>query len=325
MSDFQKQALSAFKANMAGLPSFCRLVLYEIFEYIDFSSGTISIISLEKFAFDYLQVTPLRGRQKEVINGDTIRNAFRAIKKAKPDHFKFTTVNQRIIIDMPFLRELYQSIHGETPEVAAVLAVNVAAATTLAQSSEYSCFEPFSTGDVAGELAAASLNESINVHDHACVKIKTNFKTNKQTNRGGESFAEIKKPISRNFHPTQETIDLALSKGFMKVTSDIEIKRFIMYNLASATLWADYNPVFLNWLERDYKRDAEQTSETLTQHHLRKNSHERSINKVRDIKPTVADTIKRNQQIIDDHNQQQANYFIDGEYCESVAISGGSV
>ena len=325
MSDFSKQAFRAYKEKLVGLPSFCRLVMLEIFEDCDYQSGTISINSLDQLAKDNFQVDHLCGRQREVINGNTIRNAFRAIKKAKPGYFKFTTVNQRIVIDMPFLRELHHSIYGEIKKVAAVLAVQVDVATTLVQSSRSADFEPISTGDVAGELAAASLHEAYNVRTYACAKIKTNFKTNKQTNKQTnarcEPFAELKKPIPRDFYPNQQTIELALSQGFLKATSDLEIKRFIMYNQASATLWADYNPVFLHWLERDHARNAEQKAVNPI---LRKKNHERSINKISSINSAVAEAIKRNQQIIDDH-QQQAHDFIEGEYLEFVAISAGNV
>ena len=128
MRDFTKEALGAIKTNLAGLNSFCRLVIYELLPYCDYSSGIVSISSLDKLASDDFHVDSLRGRQKEVVNGDKIRNAFRAIKKAKPDHFLFKTINQRIVIEMPFIRELYQSFYGQMSEVAAVLVTDVATA-----------------------------------------------------------------------------------------------------------------------------------------------------------------------------------------------------
>lgn len=255
MSDFQKQALSALKANMAGLPSFCRLVMYEIFEYIDFSSSTISIISLEKLALDYLQVDPLRGRQKEIINGDTIRNAFRTIKKAKPDHFKFTTVNQRIVIEMPFLRELYQSIHGEASDVAAVLAADVVEAKTLAQTSESGDLDHILTGDVAADLAAASLNDTINAPIHTHAKIKPNFKPNNNTNFVSSESVDLKTPIADDFYPSAFVIDKAQHMGLSKVTDTTELNKFILFNQASGSRWANWDYVYLTWLQRDAERE----------------------------------------------------------------------
>ena len=106
MRDFSKEAFGAYKKNLSGLPSFSRLVMLELFEYCDHAAGTISINSLDKLARDSFYVDPLRGRVQENITGDTIRNAFRSIKKAKPDYFQFSTINQQTVIDMPFMREL---------------------------------------------------------------------------------------------------------------------------------------------------------------------------------------------------------------------------
>lgn len=249
MNDIQKQVFITFKSNLAGLPSFSRLVMYEIFEYIDYASGTISIKSLDVLARANFQVDSLRGRQKETINGDTIRNAFRTIKKAKPDHFKFTTANQRIVIEMPFLRELYQSIYKEKEDAASVLASDVAAVKTLTESSELINVDPLLAEDVAGVLAAASFNDAINTH----AKNKQT-KTNKNTQTDGvvELFSQTEKLlIADDFYPSDAIINHALSKGLTKVIDASEIKKFILYNQAISSVRVDHNPLFLRWLERD--------------------------------------------------------------------------
>jgi hypothetical protein len=172
MKDLPTLAFSIYKTNLIGLPSFVRLVMLEIYEYFDYKTGTITITSLDKLARDHFQVDSERGRQKENINGDTLRNAFRTIKKFKSDYFQFTKVNQKIVIDMPFMRQLHQSFFNETQEVAAI----VATATTLTPYGAQASLPPILATDVATELAEASLEESFN----APAKIKTN-KTNKKT------------------------------------------------------------------------------------------------------------------------------------------------
>ena len=87
--DFPMLAFGAYKNKLAGLPSFCRLVMFEVFEYCDYKTGVISIGTLDEVAHNDFYVTPSPGRKNEAINGDTIRNAFRTIKKSKPEHFKF--------------------------------------------------------------------------------------------------------------------------------------------------------------------------------------------------------------------------------------------
>ena len=295
--------------------------MYEVFEYIDLELGTISISSLDLLARTDFHVDPLRGHQKEIVNSDTIRNAFRTIKKAKSDHFIFSTVNQRIVIEMPFIRELYESIYNETPEPAAVLATDVAESKTQSPLDDQGYSYPLLTGELDTILAAASSSMSINV----CVKEKILI-TNKQTNPDGVSFAELKQPIRRDFYPNAETIELALSHGYVNVTNPIEIKRFITYNLASLTRWADYNPVFICWLERAHE-NQKSTEPLSTTQQPRKNADERTPYKVSGTrKPTVAESIADNRRIIESikrqeqQHQQQAYDFINGECCESLAV-----
>ena len=323
--DFSQKAILVYKKNLSGLSGFCRLVMYELFEYIDLKSGTIAINSLDILARTDFNVDSLRGRKKEDVTGDAIRNAFRSIKKAKQEHFIFKNVNQRIVIEMPFIRELYQSFYDQPSEAAVDLAVDLAAdvatAKTHAQTSEKACFEPLLSEDVAGVLAAASLNPAINAH------VKNKTLTNKQTNKMGcDSFADLKQPIRRDFYPNQETIELALSQGYVNVTNDIEIKRFITYNLASSTRWADYNPVFLNWLERanNNQRNAAVTTKSISRpHHLRKNHEQRMpINSTNNKNPSVADSLAQNRRIIAEENSRKCatNDFIEGEYCKPLAL-----
>ena len=321
MKDLSVLAFGAYKKNLSGLPSFCRLVMLELFEYCDHAAGTISINSLDKLARDSFYVDPLRGRVQENITGDTIRNAFRSIKKAKSDYFQFSTINQQTVINMPFMRELSQSISNEAREVDAILAMDVATHKTLDQTDESACFEPLLAEELHTILAAASSSASINAH----VKEKP-LTNNKQTNPEGISFAELKQPIRRDFYPNAETIELALSHGYVNVTNPIEIKRFITYNLASSTRWADYNAVFICWLERAHE-NQKSTEPLPTTQQPRKNADERTPYKVSGIrKPTVADSIADNLRIIESikrqeqQHQQQAYDFINGECCETVAV-----
>ena len=83
MKDLSVLAFGAYKKNLSGLPSFCRLVMLELFEYCDHAAGTISINSLDKLARDSFYVDPLRGRVQENITGDTIRNAFRKNRRTQ--------------------------------------------------------------------------------------------------------------------------------------------------------------------------------------------------------------------------------------------------
>lgn len=254
-NDFPTQAFNAYKTKLAGLPSFCRLTMYELLEYCDYSSGIISINTLDEIAKNDFYVTPSPGRKKESISGDTLRNAFRTIKKICPAHFKFTTKNQRIIIEMPFLRELYQQFYSEKQQVATEVVTDDVAVKNHASINQEACFEEELAVEDTGEDAAASL---CSVKD-----IKYNI-TNKLTSVADSNFS--KNLIQPNFQPSQETIDIALSRGLSQVTNHEEIQKFISYNQANGSLWADFNPVFLTWLEREseYRQTKQQQKYKLT-------------------------------------------------------------
>ena len=240
------------------------------------------------------------------------------------EYFKLSSEGQSLKIKFPTLSVIYKS-YFELPEVHTVCDRLSNTDETLVNIESQAFFDGMfnmeEPTEVHTEVNTPEPIEAINACVHMGEKIKIKNLTNKQTNTGGESFADLKQPIDRDFYPNPDTIELALAKGFVKVTSDLEIKRFIMYNLASSTRWADFNPVFLTWLERDHNRGAEETIATPTQHNLRTNHHEqRSTHQIIGRKPTVSDAIERNQRIIDEDNKRQANDFVEGEYFESVAL-----
>ena len=204
-----------------------------------------------RIAHNDFHVAPSPGRKKEIINGDTLRNAFRTIKKAKPDHFKFTTKNQRIIIEMPFLRELHQQFFDKKLEVAAV---NI---------SDLNTSETLSTIDKTINLDAMFLGEDV-PDDAAATSRIEDINKNKQTTTQKNIFesAGQKAPISDQFVPNARTIAEALARGYQAATNPAEIQAFIDHNKATASQWADYNPIYLRWLARGEERIQQQTTKT---------------------------------------------------------------
>ena len=251
--NFTKQLFCTYKQALSGLPSFCRLLMLEAFEYYDQSTDIITITSLDKLARDHFQVDAERGRQKENVNGDTLRNSFRTIKKFKSDYFKFSTVNQKIVIEMPFMGELKRSFLNKNKEVDTIVATDVADATTLTQHGESVDLDPILTVDIDADLAAASLEVPINAH-----AIKPNkFKPNNNNPESDES-ADIKKPISDDFFPSQFAIDKALSLGFSKATDPDELRKFILFNQANGSLWRNYDYVYIMWAQSVVERENAQ-------------------------------------------------------------------
>lgn len=244
MKDFKTDALNLIKSNLEGLPSFCRLVVYELLEYCDYKSGIIAINTLDELAHNDFRVAFSPGRKKEVITGDTLRNAFRT----KPEHFKFTTKNQRIIIEMPFLRELHQKYFSELSQVTAVDATETSTPTTQIAVDETINLDAWFIGEEAPEVAAASSR---------CIEDNINNKKQTTTITSQINTYEcqgLKSPISADFAPNSETIERALALGYLSATDRTEIQAFIDHNKATGSRFVDYNPIYLRWLAKSRER-----------------------------------------------------------------------
>ena len=156
--NFTTEALKELKHRLSDLPSFCRLVMYEALEYCDYSSGTIFMGVLDEVARNDFCVRSAPGRKKELVNADTLRNAFRSIKKQKSEHFKFSVQNQRMVIEMPFIKALYQRHFNGSPDVAAVNAGDDEQPTIQSVTSESrDCTVLFSAEDGVDDAAVTSL------------------------------------------------------------------------------------------------------------------------------------------------------------------------
>ena len=246
MYDFTTEAMNAIKSNLAGLPSFCRLTIYDLLSYCDYALGIISISTLDEVARNDFQVMPSPGRKKEEINSETLRNAFRAIKKAKPDQFIFSMVNQRIVIEMPFVRELYEQFHGKSQGVAAVDATEVARPASLVNTDDLADLKVTLVGEDAMDVAAATFSSNKDIN-------------NKQNNNNSKlpDFYQPKLPISSTFFPSKETLSRAVALGFDNADLLTEIQSFIDHNKAIGSAFADYNPIYIKWLSQSSLRQKQ--------------------------------------------------------------------
>ena len=225
--------------------------MLELFTHCDFATGIISIDTLDELARQYFQVAMAPGRKREEINGDTIRNAFRTIKKARPEHFIFSSVNQRIIIEMPFMRALYQQFHSKTEEVAVVKAIESKKPTPLISIEELDVLSAELAGEDVPDVASAS-NQSI--------KDLNNINNNNNNTHHLHHLFPQKLPISNTFFPNQDTQLRAMALGYEKVTSLVEIQNFIDYNTAIGSRFADFNPIFVKWLSQGTIRQQQTVS-----------------------------------------------------------------
>ena len=309
-----------------GLPHAPRILVNALITKADLSTGRVENINYRDLAA-CLTVAAAPGRKDSgTPTKQAVRNYLNTIQTQCGDHFQLSSVGQSLKITFPTLPDIYKA-YVELPEVNTVSDRVSNTAATLTNTDSEAFFEELlnteEPTEVHTEVNTLETIEATNVGACASAKIKIKNKTNKLTNLDVESFADLRQPIDRDFYPNQETIELARAKGLVKVTSDLEIKRFVMYNLASSTRWADFNPIFINWLERDHSRDAEKTiTTTSTQHNARTNHHEqRSTHQSPSRKPTVADSIAQNQRIIDEANKRQTDIIIDCEYLRALDLN----
>jgi hypothetical protein len=277
-------------------------------------NGIITNISYRVLS-DLLTVTPTQGRKDcGTPKKETIRSYLRTIEKQCGEHFKVTTVGQSLRIEFPTLPAIYAR-HFENTEVYTDENMDEYTLETEAGIDDGVLFDDVKRKEESTQVyTASSVNSPVKKNN-----IKN--KTNKHTNEIQNSFSSCRKPISRDFYPSEELIELALEKGLMKVTSDVEIKRFINYNLGQATLWANYDFVFLNWLERDHNPHIEHTT-----NHIKKinnqpsprKHYERSSHTIDSIQSSVAKSIAKNQRIIDEAFGQQTCGSIEGTCIETM-------
>lgn len=105
--------------------------------------------------------------------------------------------------------------------------------------------------------------------------------SNKQTQTAGKDFTFDKKQIGDDFYPNAKTIELALSMGLTKVKDFTEIQAFIKHNKKLNTQWADFNPVFITWLERDaqyLQKQQQKMQGQLRSHHNERGTNQSTLN-----------------------------------------------
>ncbi|HGT2644360.1 hypothetical protein FOLKNPGA_03701 (plasmid) [Legionella sp. PC1000] len=199
---------------------------------------------------------------------ETIRSYLRSIEKQCPEDFKVISEGQKLQFQFPKLPEIYAGFL-EKSEV------------YTERRDEQSISKPIENPKKNDELKSLENTQEYTelYTDDSAVKNNNIFNitnSNKQTQTAGNDFSCSKKQISDDFYPNTKTIELALSMGLTKVTDFTEIQAFIKHNKKLNTQWADFNPVFITWLERDAQYMQKQQQKAQGQ--LRSNHNERGTN-----------------------------------------------
>ena len=230
---------------------------------------------------DLLKVTKAPGRKNANIQKQTIRSYLKTIENLCPEHFQVTSEGQKLIIKFPTLPSIYAKCFKNTDLYTGENTV-LCTLKTLDSADQNDILESQLNTDEYTEVYTEPYIGTESAKNNNIFNI--NKKQQQHTTHTGFSIAD-------DFFPSEKTIASALAKGFSSATCPTQIKNFIDYNKARGSVWADYNPIFLKWLEQDLKRNTHAYSS-------QGESHGRYPNKQNKSKPTLQDVINANRDAV---------------------------
>lgn len=336
---FQKIQASV-NEKLRGLPGFCRLVIFQSLQYYDIDTGKILLPSLEEFANKEFRVDTAPGRKKENINGDTLRNAIRTIKKSAHKDFKFSVQNQRVMIELPFLLELYQKSPIESKEVADPKEEGSTETNTLNQPGVSAKAVSKDAQEVTQEVAEASQpikdinniniiniknknnNYKNSIIDKFCIfqpPQKSSAFNNSLEKPKAESYSPCKPPIepqqglrtfiADDYFPSAITLEKARARGIVCASEPSKIQKFVDYNKAIGSKWVDFDSVYLLWLSIPKNQESNISLSPTTKIRSIKHAYLSNAGKARkSTQPFSIDaSIAKNTRIMEDEWGSQGN------------------
>lgn len=260
------------ESNFSCIPYSHAILIKSLIPLANIETGEVSQISYAGLA-KILTIKPAPGRKESgTPTKQTIRNYIKSIEKECGDYFKVISDGQNLKFLFPEMPKIYKEVFQNTE-------VNTALNTTKTQVN-------IDENRDFNDEVNIEPNTEVNT-PHAPVKNNKYFNIyNKQTNSSTAIIASAKKPIVPNYYPDEETINAALTMGFVHVTDSAEIQAFIEHNQTHQTQWADFNPVYLRWLERKAQYQVQQ--KTRTNESLRSTPDERCIHTIHTLPTALA-------------------------------------
>ncbi|ERH42676.1 hypothetical protein N751_16460 [Legionella pneumophila str. Leg01/11] len=252
-----------------GFPYGPALLIRSLINLADPATGIVDDISYHELA-KLIEINPAPGRKESgTPSKQTIRNYIKSIEKERGEYFKVVSEGQSLKFLFPQLPKIFNEIFLNTE-------VN-----TLTNSVDTQ--ENIDENRVFDIEINTELNIEDNTHNPSVknINIFNITNSNKQTQTAVNDFSCSKKQISDDFYPNTKTIEMAFSMGLTKVTDKEEIQAFIKHNKKQNTLWADFNPVFINWLERDaqyMKKQLQKAQGQLRSHHNERGTNQSTLN-----------------------------------------------
>lgn len=241
-----------------GLPFAQRILINELLNRVHLTNGCIQDVSYNELA-KVLTIKPAPGRTNTGIpTKQTIRNWIKSIERECGEYFQVITEGQRLKFLFPevpvVFNRLFDNIDVNLEDVASEVPVKI------------------ENNRVLSKEVNIQLNTEVNTPEQHVKNNIININNNKQTNTTA-GVSSSKKCIADDFYPDEQTIDLAKTLGFTNAEEPEEIKAFIYHNKINQTQWADFNPIYIRWLER--KAEYQLKQQNRTQGLLRSTNNER--------------------------------------------------
>jgi len=245
------QSRLAIEAKFSGLPHTHTTLIKSMITLADPATGIVSNISYN-YLGKLLTVNSAPGRKDTgTPEKPVIRSYLRTIEKQCGEHFEILSEHQQLKFRFPHLPAIYAEHLDISTDVSTLNRPQETIQRPLIDTRLPAHF---------GQGLSAEESTEVSTEQYTPAKLVKNIfilnknKHNKQTNiaDGAVEFSKHQKRlIHANFYPTPNTITTALSMGLTKVTDTEEIQSFIQHNTTQRTQWADFNPVFITWLERE--------------------------------------------------------------------------
>ena len=244
------------ESRFSGLPHAHTTLIKSLISRADPETGLVEGLNYRDLA-DILVVDHAPGRRGcGTPQKQTIRSYLRTIEENCGEDFRLISFGQKIKFHFLQMPKIYAYFFAQNE-------LYTDTTDDVKPSNILDPYETFNTVDVIPEPEKSINFPGEAEFENAAKKVLLINKTNKLTGEGDNKFFTAKQPIAQNFYPNAETIAEALSRGFTSVIEPKELTAFIRHNQQSQTQWADFNPVYLTWLERasEYQQRKQATAQ----------------------------------------------------------------
>lgn len=240
------QVRKKIEREFYGLPHFHFCIVCTLLTHVDIDTGSVEGLSYKDLS-SILEVRFATGRKNTGSpTKQSLRNAITTIERVCGDHFEVITEGQNLKFQFPQLPKMLKDALENTE-------VNT---EDFQEKIIYHTENKEKKSTWHDELNT-DFNKEVNTPKSPVKNIFILNKNNKQQQTTTAMKAKhdlAKKPISEKFYPSSDTLARAMALGYTTADDPIEIHNFILFNQSIGSNWADFNPIYLRWLEEGKNR-----------------------------------------------------------------------